>query len=873
MNQVKKNSFPKEMIEGSIVVRFEQQVELYPEKVAVECRGKSLTYAELNAAANRLARSILSAKKDQSESIALLFEHDVSAIIAILGALKAGKAYVPLDPKFPKQRLRYMMEDSKAGILITDDPCFEIAKKVFSNEYSLININEIEGDIREDNLGLTIPAKAHAYILYSSGSTGNPKGIGQNHRNVLHHIWDHTTLFDINPEDKQALVLSISFAASVSEIFCPLLNGGKLCLYDLKRDGLRELSAWLRREEITIIKLPISIFRAFLSALSDQDLFPHLRLVLLGGDTLYRRDVKNLRNHFQEHCTFVNRLTSTETNSVTQFIFNQGTEIDSRIVPVGYSAKDKVVQIEDENGEELGPNEVGEIVIKSRYITNQYWGMPELTKERFGRSNEDDRIVVFHTGDLGRLRADGCLEHIGRKDFMVKVRGFRIEIAEVTAALLDIEVVEDAVVIASPDETGEKQLVGYIVLNKNQDISVSSLRKHLSSELPDYMIPTEIMILDELPKTPTGKFDYQNLPKIEDIKTKADALPVSPRSAVEVQLVEIWEQILKQENIGIDDDFFERGGNSLDALRMLAEVERIIGKTIKLTDFLQARTTRDLARTIENGRFSPSFSHLVPLTEKGSKTPFFCIPPSATTVMVFGKLAQYMGNDRPFYGFEYAGMDRDSETHLEIETMAKTYLEEMFTIQPKGPYYIGGMCFGGLVAYEMAQQLLSMNEEVAFLGILDSTHAPNLSRPRGYFIYLITRFLNQKIIKGRFAIGHQMRHIPGDDLHENQILKVFANHNYARMKYRTTQYPKKITLFNTIGRKGRFARQQWEAVASGGLEIVIIPGAHTGHGFGIDESQDTFIREPHVQVLAMKLIEKLDNAALIKYHELEKGSR
>jgi amino acid adenylation domain-containing protein len=852
MKQDFQSKFPKEMVAGSIVARFEQQVNLYKDKVAVKSQDQSLTYLELNTAANRVARTILRSQVEQNETVAMLFDHNVSAVVAILGILKAGKAYIPLDPTFPVQRLKYMVEDSRASLVLTNQKTINVAQSLYPDEKKIINIDDIDKTLPGENPGLTIPTKVLAFILYSSGSTGKPKGIIQDHRNVLHHIWDHTTLYDFGNNENHGLVLSFSFAASVSEIFSPLLNGGTLCLYDIKVGGLQNLAAWLTSEGISVIKIPISLARIFISTLSGSENFPKLRLVILGGDTLYRRDVLNFRERFSSECVLVNRLTSTETNSVTQYLIEPGMDIEDRIVPVGYPAQDKEIMILDDEGQDLGFNEIGEIVIKSRYVTPGYWNQPELTKDKFQTADNDKDMVVFHTGDLGRLRPDGCLEHLGRTDFMVKVRGYRVEMAEITAALLDIDSVEDAVVTAPPDSSGEKRLVAYVVIKNPSENSIKSLRSCLTDELPDYMIPEEFIVLDTLPKTPTGKIDYQNLPDVESFREILGKNHIPPKNPLEKELVEIWEQVLEQPAIGIRDDFFELGGNSLDALRTVAAVETKFGYQLTLRAFIQARTIEKLAESLVD-KNSSEFTYLVTVEPGGDRTPFFCVPPSATTVMKFGKLAQHMGGERPFYGLEYAGMDGKTSPHFSITLMAEAYLKEIKKVQPSGPYLLGGMCFGGLVAYEMAQQLLAGGEKVAFLGILDSTHAPNLSNPKGYYIFLITRFINQNFLRGRFTFGASRTRISGDDEFRNQVQYVFSSHNFARMKYRTDQYPGKVTLFNTAGRMGEFSRTQWKKVVKTEVEVVMVPGKHIGHTFGINESGDAFIQEPHVRVLAEKI--------------------
>jgi thioesterase domain-containing protein len=302
------------------------------------------------------------------------------------------------------------------------------------------------------------------------------------------------------------------------------------------------------------------------------------------------------------------------------------------------------------------------------------------------------------------------------------------------------------------------------------------------------------------------------------------------------------------------------------ALRFIAEVEEKLGVTIPFPALVQTRTIEKLASLVQDQAALKSWSHLVALQPLGSKPPFYCVPPSAVTVMIFKDLAKYLDVDRPFYGLDYAGMDRETEAHDSIPAMARYNLERIRSLQPEGPYYLGGMCFGGLVAYEMASQLVSEGEQVAFLGILDSTHAPYLSRPRAYHVFILTRFLNQKILRYKFPIGMaplrqaMKKFTPGDDFSQ-RIYQVFTTHNYARVKYVTTPYPGSITLFNTAGSRGHFSRDQWRAVAEGKLDAVSIPGTHSGAREGIDE-EDSFIFDPNVQVLAQRLNECLDKAGL-----------
>ena len=453
---------------------------------------------------------------------------------------------------------------------------------------------------------------------------------------------------------------------------------------------------------------------------------------------------------------------------------------------------------------------------------------------------------------------------MGRKDRQVKIRGHRVELAEVAYSLLSIPSIVEVHVIAKPDDTGNHQLIAYLVFDKKEIIPISNIREVLSRDLPDYMIPSTFMVLDELPKTPSRKVDVLALPDPERGRQSLESEFVSPKHAVEKQLVEIWETLMDIHPIGIKDDFFDLGGHSLLALRLIAEVEQTLGIRIPFPALVQTRTIENLSKLIHDKEAMTNWSHLVALQPLGTKPPFFCIPPSAVTVMIFKDLAKHLDKDRPFYGLEYSGMEDETEVHDDIHEMASFNLERIRAVQPNGPYYLGGMCFGGLVAYEMAKQLLASGQEVAFLGIFDSTHAPNLTQPRSYRMFMFTRFINQKILRQKIPLGMEplrrsMKRFTSEDNFSKRVYQVFTTHNYARVTYITTPYPKTITLYNTEGSRAEFTQNQWKRVADGGLEITSIPGIHSGHLRGQVE-ENSFIHEPQVQNLAQILSQHLDQA-------------
>lgn len=600
-----KTSFAKSEIEQSIVRRFERQVQLYPERIAVKDARQSKSFTEMQRAANRIAAYLLNRQGDGAEAVAILFEHGLAAIVAILAVLKTGKYYVPLDPSYPRTSIRHMLKDSRAAVILADYATIDLAGKLAEDRMTVINTDVIEDAISDRNPEIKIRPDAYACILYTSGSTGLPKGIVHSHRTILHHIWSHTHTFHISHMDRQALLLSYSYAASVSEIFSALLNGATLSLNYVKKTGLENLAKWLLNEKITTFKLPISLFRLFLNTLKDTartSRFPDLRLIVLGGDRLLRTDVELFRRFFPEDCLLVNRLASTEAFTLTRFIIDKATVLAEQVVPVGDPDVDKEVLILDENGQQVEAGETGEIVVASRYLSPGYWCLPEMNADKFRFREQNEAGRVFYTGDLGRIGPDGCLEHFGRKDDQVKIRGYRIVLSSVEAALNALDEIKEAVVAVheAAKSVGGKKLVAYLIPGDRAGLSVSRLRRKLAQTLPNHMIPVNYVILEKFPQTPSGKTDRLTLPPPEKTRPLLDTSYVAPRTPTEQSIMEIWAEALGLENVGVMDNFFDLGGDSLTLFWMHTHIQETFAIDIPMVILFKHPTIAALARFISH---------------------------------------------------------------------------------------------------------------------------------------------------------------------------------------------------------------------------------------------------------------------------------
>ncbi len=590
--------FEETEVEQSIPDRFEQQVRKYPNRLAVKTRDHEFTYAELNEAANRVAWAILKQRDEGQETIVILLEHGAPTVVAFLGVLKAGKIYVPLDPSFPRARLDYMLKDSETALILTNNKNMAFVRELANDTTQLINIDGLDPDLSTENPGLSIPPEAFAYILYISGSTGEPKGVIESHLDVLHFTFIYTNSTHISQDDRVLLVGSFCFSGSASYLYPALLNGAALLPFDIRSEGIENLVGWLMDEEITLYGGVPSIFRGMVAILTGEEDFSKLRLVRLGGDKVYKKDVEFYRRHFSPGCIFRVGLGGSEVKICRQFFIDKDLEIVGNFVPVGYPVADTEILLLDDDGNDVGFNQVGEIVVRGRYISPGYWRKPEQTAEAFKPDPEGSDKRLYYTGDLGIMAPDGCLYHLGRKDFQVKIRGHRIETGEVENALISLDNVREAVVIPREDMFGEQRLVAYIVPAKEHLPTVNELRFALADNLPDYMIPSNFVTLDAIPKNTSDKVDRQALPAPGIGRPELGIPFAAPRTPVEAKLTRIWYDVLGLDEIGIHDDFFDLGGHSLLATRIISRVLDIFHVEIPLRALFQAPTIAEMAMVI-----------------------------------------------------------------------------------------------------------------------------------------------------------------------------------------------------------------------------------------------------------------------------------
>jgi len=590
----------QEEVEQSIPGRLEEYVRKYPDRVAFKTKKVAFTWDALNRAANRVARAILGMCESRERPIALLLDQEASMMPATVGVLKAGGFYVPLSPSHPRVRNNYILNDTEATLIVTDSSSFSLAAELAQKNCHLLNIDDLDSGLSTENLALPISPDSLAFLTYTSGSTGEPKGVVNTHRKALYRI-RHDKHFGLGPDDR----FTTPGSAERRTPFAALLSGAGSFPWYVKEEGLAHLADWLIQEEITVYRSAPRVFRHFVSTLTGKEEFPKLRVIVLAGEAVHKTDFELYKKHFSSDCLLVNAYGAHEVGPIRMYVVGKETRIAGEKVPIGYEIPDREVLLLDDNGQEVGFSQVGEIAVRTRDISPSFWRRPDLTDAKFLPDPNGEGRRIYLTGDLGRMLPDGCLEHLGRKDFQVKIRGLRVEIDEVEGALRSMVSIREAVVTVQEDKPGDKRLVAYdkrlvayIVAAGNAAVSVSEVRRFAEQKLPPLMVPSRFVVLDALPLTPTGKVNRRDLPDPGKSRPELDIPFVAPRTPVEQELSQIWAKVLSLEQVGIHDSFIDLGGHSLAATQVVSQVIKTFQVELPLRSLFDAPTVAEMAVVI-----------------------------------------------------------------------------------------------------------------------------------------------------------------------------------------------------------------------------------------------------------------------------------
>lgn len=852
---------------------FEAQAERTPDAVAVvfplthplgepgHDQEERLTYRELNRRANQLAHYLRALGVGPEVRVAIYMERSLDMLVALLGVLKAGGAYVPLDPAYPRERLAFMLEDTGSPVLLTqshlrgDLPDHRARVVCLDTEWEAIaasarGVENPTSGVTPENL---------AYVIYTSGSTGKPKGVLITHHNVVRLFRATQPWFHFDERDVWTLFHSYAFDFSVWEMWGALIYGGRLVVapYWMSRSP-KVFYNLLREQRVTVLNQTPSAFRQLMWAEESLGTASELalRLVIFGGEAL---ELNSLRPWFDRHGDKDPRLVNMYgiTETTVHVTYRPLTMADLNGAPgsvIGGPIPDLQIYVLDRQLQPVPVGVAGELYVGGAGLARGYLNRPKLTAERFVLHpfSGESGARLYKSGDLARYLPDGDIEYLGRIDHQVKVRGFRVELGEIETVLGQHPAVRESVVLAKEGPSGDKQLVAYIAPRQGPAPAVSELRGFLKRELPDYMVPAAFVSLDSLPLTPNGKVDRRALPTPDPARPDLKKVFVAPRDAVELQLAQIWEQVLDVQPVGIKDNFFDLGGHSLLAVRLFAQIEKAFGTNLPLATLFQRPTVEQLATLLHQAGGSTTGSSLVAIQPDGSKPPFFCIPGNLGNVFTdLGDLARHLGPDRPVYGLQDG-----IHNPVQIEALAARYVEEIRAVQPEGPYLLGGICSGSLVAFEMAQQLQAENQKVALLAMIEPPPPPifGLRRYRDGILSIL------RLVVQRFR-HHSRAFLQKGSIERGPYArlkaKVVAN-MWAVTRYVPQTYSGRVILFLAEGSSAGLpadSRTSWGEFVSDGIEMFVVPGSHdaiTHTGVALDEA--------HVQVLAGKLRACIDSA-------------
>jgi amino acid adenylation domain-containing protein len=902
--------FPREK---SITQLLEEQASRTPEATALIFDDRSLSYSELNRRANKLAHYLRSLGVKPDSRVAVCAERSIEMVVALLGIIKAGGAYVPLDPSYPSDRLAYMLEDSAPVALLLPA---HLTKLFSGHKYTgkMVELSrggatawESQPDTNPvSSPGVSASPTNLAYMIYTSGSTGKPKGVMIEHRSLVNRLTWMQDAYRLKSSDSVLQKTPFSFDVSVWEFFWPLLTGARLVM--ARPEGHKDpeyLVEAIQKYKITTLHFVPSMLQVFVDQ-AKPDRCSSLLRVIASGEAL---PAALVRKFFQRlpKVALHNLYGPTETTvDVTAWTCTPDPTLTN--IPIGRPIANTRAYILDENQKLLPVGAEGELYIGGVQVGRGYLNRPELTTERFLADPFVPAGRMYRTGDLCRWRSDGAIEYLGRNDFQVKIRGFRIELGEIEARLAAISKIKEVAVIAREETPGDKRLVAYLVAADGAQLRDRELRDELGRDLPDYMVPTSFVLMDKMPTTVNGKLDRGGLPtpsatnqvprealiaavpdKTAKLKSarNGNAQPkrvaanegsyVPPSDTLEVELIEIWEQILGVTHIGIRDDFFQLGGHSLLAARMFAKVEERLQKKLPFATLFRGATIEKLADVIRAEGWTSHWSVLVPIHEQGTKPPLFLVHGLRGNVLTFYGLRHHIPADQPLYGVQADGLGTGRASLLSIPEMAAHYNREIRAVYPHGPYFIGGFSAGGLVAYEMARQLHLAGERVPFLALFDSY----VEAAGGYWLkaFYSKRALRMSLLALKASwhgiqtegllpiLGNKFRNLGvniriaawlvlgkiagrGEAAHP-RFLNPHEAFTRAIRVYSPQPYPGPAISFRstTLDQDAPDPSEGWARFISGKLQHQEILGEH----------EDIF-REPHIGRLADQLMQALEAA-------------
>ncbi|MBT7411401.1 MAG: amino acid adenylation domain-containing protein, partial [Methylococcales bacterium] len=848
---------------------FEEQVSSTPDNMAVICGDNQLSYAELNVKANQLAYVLKQQGIERNIRVAVCCHRSVDFVVAILAVIKSGGCYIPLEPNYPASRLTYIVEDSQTKLLITQS---DLKEQFTDIECPVIYLDESQQMLSQqptENLLSELKITDLFYVIYTSGTTGQPKGVAITHRGEINLLNWYTRSFDISENDQTLLISALGFDLTQKNIFALLVSGGCVVMPEMKDYDDRIIACEIEDKNISLLNCaPSAIYplvesthRPIHDNIESRGAFQHLsslRLVLLGGEPINMKKLESWVNDQDFNAEIVNTYGPTECTDIASYYrVSNPTDFMYRQVPIGRSNDNVKLLVMDENMQLVPLGIPGELCIGGAGVAVGYVNRKELTRQSF----VEVPFVsgkVYKTGDLVRYLPNGLIDYIGRLDHQVKIRGLRIELGEIEFTLKRIESVDDCLVVVH-----QQNLIAYVIGHKEIDV----IKNNLQTQLPSYMVPNNFIFMDEWPLTVNGKIDRKALPDPEEYRHHDYLKATNP---VEEKLIALWEEVLGVSPIGIKDNFFALGGQSLLAVRLMSLMSHEFDQEIPLSALFQASTIEDIAKLINGEDKTQNQLPLVTLQPKGENTPIFCVHAIGGNALNFRPLSLGLGSNQPFYAFEAVGLRADRMPQNSIEAMAKTYIKSLRKTQPVGPYVLAGHSFGGLIAFEMAQQLIAANQVIDHLVLLETPSPAYINDQlmkdendeswQQQWLKEIVRLakdelnldLNSDEFGDDLSLTDKINSIieqvesSGEDLSSiKRLFNVHLANMEAMASYKANLYPGDVTLIRAEDSAGH--TNDWQQHIDGKIETRVVPGGH-----------DSMLEERYVDAIAQLFKECTD---------------
>lgn len=844
---------------------FEKQVETNPNNIALCFENETITYQVLNEKVNQIAWYLRSKGITLNTTIALCIKRSHNMIIWMLAVLKIGGTYIPIDPEYPKDRIKHMLEDSLAKFIIADSETIEALPSTKSQEFACILIDQKSAPWLKQskrNLNIFIPSNHIVYIIYTSGSTGKPKGVMIEHSALLNFLHAMQQILGINQTDKWLAITPISFDISGLEIYLPLIHSAE-CVIASKHEIIdgRKLTNLLYNHKISVLQATPMTWEMLLEAGWHN----HWKTkILCGGEPLKMKLCQKL---LAETKFILNLYGPTETTIWSTYYWCEKSKPVLPIVPIGRPIANTKVYVLDKHLKLTPIGITGDLYISGSGLASGYFNQPQLTQNRFipnpfGTENDS---LLYKTGDLASWLPDGSLEYVGRTDEQIKIRGHRVELGEIQSQIEAYSYIEQAIVLFDKETELQQAIIACIIPQTNFD--EHALREYLKNFLPIHMIPSFFVVFREFPLTPNNKVDKIKLLKLAKKNflssvTKKVSFE-TPFTHEEKLISEIWSRVLHipMNKINKKSDFFGLGGHSLKALQVLAEIKHIFNLDLEVKSIFECYTLEKLANKIllsvndvidfktskEIKHLDTQDSCLIGLKKTGTKPPLFLIHPIGGTVFWYVNLAKIFDSDRPLYGIQDPDINSEQIKFKTVPELASFYISIMQKIQPEGPYLIGGASAGSNISMEIAAQLILQRQKIGFIALLDGwAYYPSSLEDKEIFESLMMRqyyMMEQQFVDNGI-------HIP------DQLLRLQWHRSQMHRQYVPQCVDTKLTLFKanevlSIFQPIENSLNHWENYSTHHIEIISVPGDH-----------ETMFQEPNVQSLSKKLCELIDKTGL-----------